>query len=106
MIFRRGLIVVLVLMAAWLQVRIWVGKGSLAEVSTLEARVHKEQASNEMRSQRNKVLRAEVIDLKNGVAAIEEKARSELGLVRQGETFFLLVDRHQAPDKRTATDNK
>ena len=71
MIFRRGLIVVLVLMAAWLQVRIWVGKGSLAEVSTLEARGHKEQASNEMRSQRNKVLRAEVIDLKNGVAAIE-----------------------------------
>lgn len=92
MILRRGLIIVLALMVAWLQVRIWIGKGSLAEISTLETRVEREQAANETREQRNKVLRAEVVDLKQGEAAIEEKARSELGLVKAGETFFMLVD--------------
>lgn len=103
MTFRRGLIVVLVLTIAWLQVRIWVGQGSLAEVSTLKARVKREQVANEVKAQRNKVLRAEVVDLKNGLAAIEEKARSELGLVKQGETFFLLVDRQ--PDSNKAADD-
>ena len=93
------------LMLLWLQVRIWVGKGSLAEVSALEARVHRQEAINETRAQRNKVLRAEVIDLKNGVAAIEEKARSEFGLVKQGETFFLLVDQDKASESSN-TDKK
>jgi len=102
-IFRRGLIVVLALMVAWLQVRIWIGKGSLAEVATLDKRVDREQAANETKAQRNKVLRAEVIDLKKGEAAIEEKARSELGLIKEGETFFLLVDPKKA---QTATSDQ
>lgn len=106
MLFRRGLIVVLVLMVAWLQVRIWVGKGSLAEVSKLRARVQREQVANQVRAQRNQVLRAEVVDLKNGLAAIEEKARSELGLVKQGETFFMLVDSRQSKDKAAADTGK
>lgn len=106
MILRRGLIVILVLMVAWLQVRTWVGRGSFAEVTRLQVRVHKEQAANEVRSQRDKVLRAEVVDLKNGVAAIEEKARSELGLVKQGETFFLLVNGPPSSEPGVATDNK
>ena len=101
MTLRRGLTFVLVLMVAWLQVRIWIGKGSLAEVSTLSARVSKEQVANETKAQRNKVLRAEVVDLKHGEAAIEEKARSELGLVKAGETFFLLVDPKKATDSRS-----
>ena len=106
MIFRRGFIAVLVVTIAWLQVRVWIGHGSLAEVNMLDERVQHEQVDNEVRQQRNSVLRAEVMDLKNGVAAIEEKARSELGLVKQGETFFLLVDHRQAPDKAAANDKK
>lgn len=103
MTLRRGLLLVLALMVAWLQVRIWVGQGSLAEVNMLRARVQQEQTANEVRAQRNKVLRAEVVDLKNGLAAIEEKARSELGLVKRGETFFLLVN---PPDSTAASDGK
>lgn len=104
MIFRRGLIAVLALTLAWLQVRIWVGQSSLTEVDKLRARVRHEQAINEVKAQRNNVLRAEVVDLKTGVAAIEEKARSELGLVKQGETFFLVVGPQKAAD-RGAEDN-
>lgn len=106
MIFRRGLIVVLVLAIAWLQVRLWVGKGSFAEVRRLDARVKREQVANEVKAQRNKVLRAEVVDLKTGLAAIEEKARDELGLVKQGETFFLIVDRQQPGGKSSSGDEK
>ena len=89
---RRGVLVALGLLVLFLQVRLWVGEGSLAQVDALSARVEQQRAENEAKSERNKVLHAEIMDLKNGVAAIEEKARTELGLIREGETFFLVVD--------------
>ena len=49
-------------------------------------------AEIEQKEQRNKILRAEIMDLRDGLDAVEEKARSEFGLLKEGETFYLLVD--------------
>ena len=75
-----------------LQFRLWVGEGSFAHVNGLQAKLDKAQVDNEVKKRRNDVLRAEIRDLKNGYDALEEKARSELGLIKEGETFFLLVE--------------
>lgn len=96
MTVRRGFMVLLALMVLWLQSRIWIGEGSLAQINALSARIDQQEAANESKRQRNKVLRAEIVDLKNGVASIEEKARSEFGLIKQGETFFLIVDQDKS----------
>jgi cell division protein FtsB len=88
----RGLIAGLVLIVLFLQGRLWVGEGSLAQVSGLQVRVERESAENSVKEQRNRVLRAEIVELKSGLESIEEKARSEFGLIKEGETFFLLVD--------------
>lgn len=96
-ILGRATMAVLVLMFVWLQGRLWIGEGSLAHVSALEDRVEIEKAANESKVQRNKVLRAEIRDLKSGLDSIEEKARSELGLIREGETFFLVVEESDKP---------
>jgi cell division protein FtsB len=71
---------------------LWVGEGSLAQVSGLQVRIERESAENMIKEKRNQVLRAEVVELKSGLESIEEKARSEFGLIKQGETFFLLVE--------------
>ena len=68
------------------------GEGSLAHVDSLSQRVALKIETNESRRQRNRVLVAEIKDLKNGLDAVEELARSEFGLIRDGETFFLIVD--------------
>jgi len=92
MIARRILIVVLVFLLAGLQSRLWLGEGSFAHANTLQDKVTRRVADNTIRAQRNKILRAEIIELKSGLESIEEKARSEFGLIKEGETFFLLVD--------------
>jgi len=75
-----------------LQYKLWVGQGSLAEVSRLKQALEKQTATNSIQRERNDVLDAEVKDLKQGVEAIEERARSELGMIKQDETFFQIID--------------
>lgn len=75
-----------------LQYKLWVGQGSLAEVSRLNQAIEKQTASNVKQRERNDALDAEVQDLKKGVEAIEERARSELGMIKQDETFFQIID--------------
>jgi cell division protein FtsB len=88
----RIFVVVLLLSIAGLQARLWTGQGSFAHVSGLEEKVSLRTAENESRRGRNAILKAEIIDLKQGLEAVEDIARSELGLIKKGETFFLLVD--------------
>ena len=83
---------ILVLLFLGLQFRLWVGEGSLAETNALEERVSKVGNENLIKSNRNRILRAEIIELKSGLDSIEERARSELGMIKAGETFYLLVD--------------
>lgn len=88
----RWLLLVLAGLLAWLQYRYWFGTGNSADVMMLEAQVSHQQRDNNGLRQRNAALAAEVKDLKEGEAAIEERARSELGMIKPGETFYRVVD--------------
>ena len=83
---------VLAVLLAWLQYRMWFGKGGRNEVDALQQQVAQQAYANSGLKQRNDVLAAEVKDLKSGEAAIEERARSELGMIKPGETFYRVVD--------------
>lgn len=88
----RVFIAILVLAIAGLQLRLWVGQGSFAHVTGLQKQVDQRAAGNERKIQRNAILKAEIRDLKEGFDAVEDIARSELGMIKKGETFFLLVE--------------
>jgi len=82
-------VISLALLAA-LQYRLWVGEGSLAHVAQLKQQIAEQKSENEKLLERNRVLTAEVIELKQGLETIEERARHELGMVKEGETLFQL----------------
>lgn len=86
------IVAVLVLLLAFLQYRLWVGDGSLAEVRQLKQAIVAQEKENKLLAERNRALEAEVRDLKQGLEAIEERARSELGMIRKNETFFQIVE--------------
>lgn len=86
------LIAVLALIALGLQYRLWVGDGSIAHVVRLHKQIDAQQAENDGLIERNRYLAAEVKALKNGTDGIEERARHQMGMIKEGETFFLIVD--------------
>ena len=89
---RRILTVVLILMLTGLQYRLWIADGGLAHTHRLANEVRAQRDENARREVRNAALDAEIRDLKSGVAAIESRARATLGMVHDGETFFLVVN--------------
>jgi cell division protein FtsB len=93
----RVLLVVLVLLLAALQYKLWYGSGGQHEVVALKAQVAAQAAENRKLQARNDALAAEVADLKAGGEAVEERARSELGMVKPGETFYRVIDGAQVP---------
>ena len=74
-----------------LQYRLWLSDQGLREVSRLQASVDAQGAANREQAERNRQLAAEVTDLKVGLTALEERARSELGMVGNSETFYQVV---------------
>ena len=91
----RGLRIVLLLLLVllgWLQYRLWFGNGGQREVAQLEAQVTRQARDNAGLQQRNDALAAEVEDLKSGEAAVEERARNELGMIKPGETFYRVIE--------------
>lgn len=86
------LIAVLVLLTVLLQFKLWFGEGSMKDVWRLEAAIAEQTEDNQRLRDRNQALAAEVDDLKEGLEAIEERARNDLGMIRQGETFYQVVD--------------
>jgi cell division protein FtsB len=88
----RWLIALLILLLTGLQYRLWFGDTNVRDIWALDAKIELQQSINQELSQRNSELEAEVEDLKKGQAALEERARSELGMIRKGETFFQLVE--------------
>ena len=87
----RSLIVVLAVVLALLQARLWVSNGGLREVWRLEAEVARRVEDTRRLAARNSALEAEVRDLKQGLAAAEERARTELGMIHSGETFYQIA---------------
>jgi len=88
----RLLIGVLLVLLLFLQYRLWVGEGSLAEVSSLKREIEEQARELVQLKDRNRALEAEVEDLRNGLEAVEERARSELGLVKDGEVFYQVIE--------------
>jgi cell division protein FtsB len=87
------LLLLLVLLLAALQYKLWYGNGSSqADVAALRAQVAAQEEENAKLQARNDALLAEVTDLKAGGEAMEERARSELGMVKAGETFYRVID--------------
>lgn len=85
------LIAILILMLAGLQYRLWFGDGSLSEVVQLSHELEVQKARLRDLEERNRILEAQVLDLQNGLDAFEEKARNDLGMIKQGETFIQLI---------------
>jgi cell division protein FtsB len=85
------LTIVLIALLTGLQYKLWVGDGSLSEVVQLSKELDLQRAKLNELKQRNSVLEAQVLDLQNGLDAFEEKARNDLGMIKQGETFIQLI---------------
>ena len=88
----RVLTLIFVILIASLQYPLWLGKGSWLRVWDLNRQIEKQNEINAGLKQRNDTLDAEVRDLKQGYAAIEERARSELGMVKQDEVFYQVLN--------------
>ena len=88
----RILVLLLVALFAWLQYRLWFGEGGANATADLQAQVEQQATENRGLQQRNAQLSAEVDNLKSGEAAVEERARSELGMIKPGETFYRVVE--------------
>ncbi|WP_339804044.1 septum formation initiator family protein [uncultured Marinobacter sp.] len=83
---------VMVVLIVLLQVRLWVGEGSFAQVWSLSETIAEQRSENATLSARNETLYAEVTNLRSEKGAVEERARKNLGLIRRDETFFLVVE--------------
>ncbi|WP_338037848.1 cell division protein FtsB [Noviluteimonas dokdonensis] len=87
-----ALIVLLLALLAWLQYKLWFGQGGAGQVQALSTQVEHQARDNTGLRQRNAEVAAEVEDLKSGEAAVEERARSELGMIKPGESFYRVVE--------------
>jgi cell division protein FtsB len=88
----RWLLLALLLLLGVLQYRLWIAEGSLAEKHRLEREVEEQTAINSELQARNAVLEREVLELQSGNKGVEQRAREQLGLVREGETFYQVDD--------------
>ena len=94
------LFVVLLILLVLLQYRLWFGDSNLRAVRAHELRIEELQQEAARRKQKNQLLEAEVLDLKNGLDAVEEHARQDLGMIRKGETFFQVIEPRPAKDNQ------
>jgi len=88
----KWLVGLILVALAVMQYTLWWGQSGLLEVARLQEKITSQEAVNASLSDRNRQLHAEVLDLKKGVSAIEERARHDLGMVKPNETFYQLVE--------------
>jgi len=89
----------LLIVFSLLQYRLWFGKNSVPDYLALQEDVTRQQLANEKLRQRNKLLYADTDDLKLGTEAVEERARNELGMIKENETFFRLIPSKDSSSK-------
>lgn len=87
----KWLLSLLIVLFLLLQYKLWVGDGAVPEVIHLEKEIEKQQLEKKKLEERNASLAAEVKDLKQGKDAIEERARSEMGMIGKDETFYQII---------------
>ena len=102
----RILTIVFAALIALLQYPLWLGKGGWLRVWEIDRQVQAQKDSNAKLRARNDALDAEVRDLKQGYDAIEERARYDLGMIKQDEIFFQILERPPAPAAPAASAPK
>ena len=100
----RAIVYVLLAVLLLLQYPLWFGNGSVRSLWHLQREIETQKAENAHLKERNQALEAEVNDLKEGLAAIEERARNELGMVKKGETFYQVIDPNPKPSNQATPD--
>jgi len=93
---RRAVTLILAVLLLLLQYSLWLGKGGWLKVWDLNRQVEAQQQANQQVQARNALLDAEVRDLKQGTEAIEERARSELGMIKRDEVFYQILEKPSA----------
>ncbi len=88
----KVLTLIFVILIALLQYPLWLGKGSWLRVWNVSQKIEKQEENNKKFKQRNEAVGAEVRDLKQANAAVEERARSELGMIKSDEVFYQVID--------------
>ena len=88
----KAIIAALTILFVLLQFKLWFGDGSIKDGWRLNDAIAAQSSENAQLKERNQTLIAEVDDLKQGLEAIEERARNELGMIKKGETFYQVVD--------------
>lgn len=88
----KAIIATLAILFVLLQFKLWFGEGGMQDVWALDDAIATQAAENAQLKDRNQTLMAEVNDLKQGLEAIEERARYDLGMIKKGETFYQIVD--------------
>ena len=83
----------LIALFVYLQYQLWIDRGGVRKIAHLNNRIDNQTSINQQLYERNEVLAAEVEDLKSGFDAIEERARMDLGMIREGETFFQVIEK-------------
>ena len=84
----RWLLSGLILLLLLLQYRLWLAEGGLAEVVRLRERIESERERNKMLEARNQSLEQQVLELQSGNRVIEQRAREDLGLIKEGEIYY------------------
>lgn len=82
----------LILVLVYLQFRLWAGDGSFAEVVRLQKQIEQQETEILNLRERNRLLALEVHELKTGTESVEERARNEMGMIKEGETFYMVVE--------------
>ena len=98
----RWLVVVLVALLVLLQIRLWFGEGSISSKIALDRQWQEQREINESLMLRNRLIAQEVESLKTNLDSLEEKARKDLGMIKEGEVFYLVTDKKKQskPDKK------
>jgi cell division protein FtsB len=86
------IVLILVVLIGQLQYRLWFGDGSINEINVYQARLNELKNQVDEKKHRNDRLYAEVLDLRKGQEAVEERARDELGMIKSSETFIQVID--------------
>jgi len=86
------IVAILFVLLIWLQYKLWLGDGGIPEVIQLEEEIESVQEDVDKLQERNRALDAEVVDLKKGIEAIEERARSEMGMIKKDEVYYQVID--------------
>ena len=93
----RWLMVFLVAILVLLQIRLWFGEGSISNKIALDRQWEEQQKINQEHKLRNRLIAQEVESLKTNLDSLEEKARKDLGMIKDGEVFYLVIDKKKKP---------